>query len=266
MSDEAAARKAQTKAQFNALAPDYDSGPGCFAYYGRRLVAAAGVAPGQRVLDVASGRGAVLFPSAERAEQTGEVVGVDLAEQMARITNEEAARRGLAARVRIMDAERLDFPDASFDRVLCGFGIMFFPDQPHALGEFRRVLKPGGKIGVSTWRRTQNSELEAVLIELGLRPTRQPGWITEPDDLSRLLARAGFTEVHVETDEQSFRYADVDEYWHQARSTGMRRFLDALDSTQTDRVRAALTERMQRQRRADGFWLAASALLAVASR
>lgn len=266
MSDDAAARKAQTKAQFNVLAPDYDSGPGCFAYYGRRLVAAAAVAPGQHVLDVASGRGAVLFPSAERVGTTGDVVGIDLAEEMVRITNDEAVRRGLGARVRLMDADHLDFPDASFDRVLCGFGIMFFPDQVQALREFQRVLKPGGRIGVSTWHRTQNSELEAVLIEFGLRPTRQPGWITEADDLAGLLARAGFADVHVDTDEQSFCYADVDEYWHQARSTGMRRFIDALDATQTDRVRAALAERMRRQRRADGFWLAASALLAVARR
>lgn len=111
MSDDAAARKAQTKAQFNALAPDYDSGPGCFAYYGRRLVEAAGVAPGQRVLDVASGRGAVLFPSAERAGRTGEVVGVDFAEQMARVTNEEAVRRGLAARVRVIRDRLSDMPN-----------------------------------------------------------------------------------------------------------------------------------------------------------
>ena len=266
MTDDAAGRKAQVRTQFNAIAPDYDSGPGCFAHFGRRLVEAAGVAPGQRVLDVASGRGAVLLPSAERVGKSGEVVGVDLAEEMARATNDEAARRGLRARVRVMDAERLDFPDASFDRVLCGFGIMFFPDQERALGEFRRVLKPGGRIGVSTWHRTQNSELEAVLNEFGVTMTRQPGWITEPEALSRLLARAGFAAVRVNTDAQTFRYADVDEYWRQARGTGMRRALDALDSAQADRVRTALADRVRPRQRPDGFDSAASALLAVANR
>jgi ubiquinone/menaquinone biosynthesis C-methylase UbiE len=197
---------------------------------------------------------------------TGDVIGIDLAEEMARAANEEAARRGLAARVRVMDAERLAFPDACFDRVLCGFGIMFFPDQLHALDEFRRVLKPGGRIGVSTWHRHQNSELEAALIELGIQPPRQPGWITEAADLASLFTRAGFTDARVDIDEQSFRYSDVDVYWHQARSTGMRRFLDALDAAQSDRLRAALAMRMERQRRPDGVWLAASALIGVARR
>ena len=266
MSDDPTDRKAQVRTQFNAIAPDYDSGPGCFAHFGRRLVEAAGVEAGQRVLDIASGRGAVLFPSAERVGTTGEVIGIDLAEEMARATNDEAARRGLTARVRVMDAEHLDFPDAAFDRVLCGFGVMFFPDQDRALGEFRRVLKPGGRIGLSTWHRTQNSELEAVLNEFGVTMPRQPGWITEAEALSRLLARAGFADVRVNTDAHSFRYAGVDEYWREARGTGMRRALDTLDAAQAERIRAALAERVRSRPGAAGFDASASALLAVAER
>jgi ubiquinone/menaquinone biosynthesis C-methylase UbiE len=84
---------------------------------------------------VATGRGAVLFPAAERVGTTGDAVGVDLAEGMVQAANEEAERRGWGPRVRAMDAEQLDFPDAAFDRVLCGFGIMFFPhlDQAYLL-------------------------------------------------------------------------------------------------------------------------------------
>src|SRR5688572_1381792 len=118
MSDDAEARKAETMARFNSRAADFDP-QGTFAHFGQRLVAELGVEPGQRVLDVATGRGAVFFPAAERVGAAGEVVGVDLAESMVRATNEEAERRGLGTPVRIMDAEQLDFPDAGFDRVLC---------------------------------------------------------------------------------------------------------------------------------------------------
>lgn len=266
MNDDVASRKAQTRIQFNTVAADYDAGPGCFAHFGRHLVAVANVEPGQRLLDVASGRGAVLFPSAEQVGQSGDVVGIDLADEMARATNEEAARRGLAARVRVMDAENLDFPDAAFDRVLCGFGIMFFPDQERALGEFRRVLRPGGRLGVSTWCVTSTSELEPVLTELGMRPPRHPGWITEPEDLSRVLTQAGFTDVSVNTDSHSFRYSGVEEYWRQARGTGMRRALDALTIDQAERARAALADRVRSHQRPDGLYLSATALLAVAGR
>ena len=140
MTDSPEARREQTRALFSRAAPEYDAG-GSFAYFGRRLVEMVGVEPGQRVLDVASGRGAVLFPAAEWAGASGHVEGIDLAEGMVEATNADAERRGVRARVRLMDAEHLDFPDASFDRVLCGFGIMFPPDQFQALSEFRRVLR-----------------------------------------------------------------------------------------------------------------------------
>jgi ubiquinone/menaquinone biosynthesis C-methylase UbiE len=94
MNGDAAGRKARAKTQFNTVAAEYDAGPGCFAHFGRRLVTAAEIQPGQRVLDVASGRGAVLFPCAEQVGQTGEVVGVDLADEMVRATNAEASQTG----------------------------------------------------------------------------------------------------------------------------------------------------------------------------
>ena len=119
MSDDALTRKSETVAVFSSMATDFDSG-GAFAPVGQRVGEVVGIEPGQRVLDVATGRGAVLFPAVERVGSAGEVVGVDLAEGMVRAANEEAERRGSGTLVRVMDAERLDFPDATFDRVVCG--------------------------------------------------------------------------------------------------------------------------------------------------
>lgn len=266
MSMDPGQRKAQTQALFDAVSATYDAGPGCFAYFGRRLVDAAGVAPGQRILDVASGRGAVLFPSAERAGKAGEALGVDLSKEMVRIANEEAARRGLSARCTVQDAEQLDFPNASFDRVLCGFGLMFFPDQDRALNEFKRVLKPGGRLGVSTWRVSQAEEVSRIVAELGLGSGNPPGWITEPEVLERLLTRNGFTGIRVNVDSHSFRYADLEEYWQQAMGTGLRRVMATLDEGTKRRVRDALAERLEPHRRPDGFYLEATALIAVAGR
>lgn len=268
MSDDPATRKAQTRAIFERIAPDYDlAGPGCFAHYGRRLVEVVGVEPGQRVLDVATGRGAVLFPAAERVGAAGEVIGIDLAEGMVRAAHTAVTRRHLPARVRVMDAEQLDFPDGSFDAVLCGFGIMFFPNLPGALAEFRRVLKPGGRLGVSTWRITQTADLDAVLAQIGIAdvagnhvPFRDPAYV------ERALVAAGFAAVRVHDDPATFRFADLTEYWQTARGTGLRRWLDQLDAAQAERVATALAERLQSRHQADGFYLPAEALLATASR
>lgn len=266
MSNDHAARKAQTKTLFNTVCPDYDTGPGCFAHFGRRLVELADIPAGAYVLDVASGRGAVLFPVAERVGAGGEVVGVDLADAMAHATSAEAARRGLRARVYVMDAEALTFPDAAFDGVTCGFGIMFFPDQDRGLAHMRRVLKSGGCLALSTWRVAQGDALGPVLDAIGMPFSHPPGWITEPDLLDALLRRNGFTDVRVQIDTMEFRYADAEEVWQQGRGTGMRRMLDTLDATHKKRALALLTERMEPHRRHDGYYLQATALLAVANR
>jgi len=268
MSEDLAGRKAQTRAAFNRIAPEYDvAGPGCFAHYGRRLVEVVGVEAGQRVLDVATGRGAVLVPAAERVGATGEVVGIDLAEGMVDAANAEVARRGLAVTVRVMDAERLDFPDASFDRVLCGFGVMFFPELSRALAEFRRVLKPGGRLGVSTWRVGQAAELGAVLAQMGIAGAGGDiAAFQDPAALERVLVEAGFVDVHVRDDPTVFRYADIEDYWQTARGTGMRRWIDQLDAAQTERARTMFGERVRPHSREDGIYLGAAAILATGSR
>jgi SAM-dependent methyltransferase len=270
MSDEAQTLKDQATTRFNTIAAGYDQ-HGAFAHFGQRLVAAVGVELEHRVLDVATGSGAVLFSAAERVGAAGEAVGVDLAENMVRAANEEAERRGLGACARVMDAERLDFPDGAFDRIFCGFGVMFFPNLGRALGEFRRVLKPGGRLGVSTWRVSLAEDLYVVLGDLGLwgnESEARPGWITEPDVLARALSRAGFTDARVTEDEYTVRYSDLEHYWQSQRrhqgASGRR--ASTLDPAQSERARAALAERFRASQYQDGLHVVATALLAVATR
>jgi SAM-dependent methyltransferase len=218
------------------------------------------------VLDVAYGRGAVLFPAAERVGAAGHVEGIDLSEGMVQATSAEAERRGVTVRLRVMDAEHLELPDADFDRVLCGFGVMLLPDQLTGLGEMRRVLRREGRLGVSTWQAAEADDLAVVLRSLGLEQPRPLGWITEPDVLPALLIRAGFRDVHVSLDAHVFHHADPDAYWRGARGSGMRRNIDTLDAEQTARVRATLAKRLMPSQRDDGYHVAATALLATAIR
>src|SRR6516165_10444221 len=93
-----------------------------FPPLGRRLVDLAQIPRGVTALDVATGRGAILFPLAEAIGAQGKVIGVDISPGMVEETAAEVVRRGLAnAKVQCMDAEGLAFPDATFDHVLCGF-------------------------------------------------------------------------------------------------------------------------------------------------
>jgi SAM-dependent methyltransferase len=263
----AEAHKGVTRVVFNEVAADYDAeGVGVFAHFGRRLVEATGVAPGQRVLDVATGRGAILFPAAEVAGPTGEVIGIDLAERMVERANAEIRRRALAARVLVMDAERLDFPDATFDRALCGFGIMFFPDLPRVLAELRRVLKPGGRLGLSTWRVAYTAEIAPVLDQLGVpdpgghyRPYRTP------EELRGVLTGAGFGDISIREASARFHFTNVEQLWAGARASWMWRRLSALGGAQARRARQALAGRLGLGQGDGGIDLESTANFALAT-
>lgn len=115
----------------------------------RRLAAALHLRPGQSVLDVASGRGTSALMIARDSGAT--VVGIDLSAANVALANGAARANGLSERVgfRVGDAEKLPVPDESVDAVLCECALCTFPDKPAAVHEFARVLRPGGRVGIT---------------------------------------------------------------------------------------------------------------------
>ena len=113
--DVSQAEAADVAGLYHRVASRYSStGPAVFAHFGQRLVALAVLAPGERVLDVGAGRGAILFPAAARVGARGQVIGIDVAAAMVKETTAAITRAGFPnATMRVMDGERLTFPDAS---------------------------------------------------------------------------------------------------------------------------------------------------------
>ena len=227
---------------FSRAAATYDHvGPRFFTDFGCRLVALAGIARGARVLDVATGRGACLFPAAEQAGPEGHVTGIDLAEPMVTATAAEIRARGLAqAEVLVMGAEQLDFPDASFAVVLCGFGIFFLPDPWRALAEWRRVLRPGGRLALSTWGgrderwRWLNDLLNRYLPrepgpESSRSPARPAPVFHNAEGLEALLGEAGFVAIDVLREEAEYIYASEDDWWQTQYSHAARDAMEEIE-------------------------------------
>ena len=119
----------------------------------RRALELAGLQPGQRLLDVASGSGASAMLAAR--ELGAEAVGVEYGAEAVRAARELAAASGLGDRVGFVrgDAEALPFADGSFDVVLCECSLCTFPDKRRAAAELRRVLRPGRQAGALRRRR-----------------------------------------------------------------------------------------------------------------
>lgn len=221
---------------FTAVSSSYGvTGPDFFWPLGRTLVASAGIGPGERVLDVACGTGAL---SSAAADVGAHVKAIDVSPGMV-----EAARRlGLDAQV--MDAEQLDFPDASFDRVLCGFAVFFLPDPDHAAGEWLRVLRPGGGLALSAFA---GWDPRWAWVE-ELIPERLRGRAAEMFDteqaLATLLLTAGFVDLRFELASHELVFADADEWWSWTWAHGRRGALSRMTEDELAAYRAGAIERI----------------------
>lgn len=279
---DSAAVKAQFVGIFDRASATYDQvGVDFFGPVAADLVAAAGLRPGQRVLDVGCGRGANLFAAAQAVGPAGRVTGTDLAPGMVAATRAEAQRRGLShVEVRTGDAEAPDLPDGSLDAVLAGLVIFFLPDAPAAVRAYRRLLRPGGRLALSTFAAENDGDrtltaLVATALGPFLPPPPQPATPAPHDprtslrtreSLSELLTGAGFTDVRFVERGYPLRFADPQRYWEWLWSAGARAALEQVPPDRLDDARAALVAGLDAIRDpAGGFTLTLEVRLTTAT-
>ncbi len=213
------------------------------------LIAAAEVAPGHEVLDLASGIGEPALTTARRVAPGGRVTASDLVPEMLAGAKRRAAEAGIDnMRFEIADMEALPFDDASFDRVMCRFGIMFCPRAERALAEARRVLRPGGRAAFMVWGPREDNTMFDVV------QTVAPDFVSAPPfageltpfrfgtagSLAEALRAAGFAEV----EEHELRFAPTPPaggpFWQQNLEMSFGTLLDALSTDERAALDAAL--------------------------
>ena len=182
------------------------------------LIARAQLRPGEAVLDLACGTGVVARLAAKRVAPE-HVTGVDLNAGMLAVAR-SVPNEG--APIRWMEGSALDLPLPSdcVDVVLCQLGLQFFPDQPKALREMRRVLHDAGRTALSVYsaiERTPGANafvcaLDQVLGRDASRIKRSEHSFVDPAQLEKLLRDAGFDAVHVHTVAQTIVFPSVLDY------------------------------------------------------
>lgn len=247
---------------FDLVADSYDNvGVSFFGPIADRLVEEMDPQPGDRVLDVGCGRGAVLFRLAQAVGPTGAVTGIDVSRRMVATTAHETRARGLAnVHVQVMDGSRPTFPHGTFDAITASFVIFFLPNPAVALTRWRSLLVPRGIVGVSTFsawdpRWEQMEDL--------FEPYRDRHFFSgDPRDangpfgtdaaVERLMRAAGLVDPRTVSFDLDLHFDDADQWYLWTRSHGQRMLWDAIPERELGQVRDAALGRVDGWRDAEG--------------
>lgn len=169
--------------------------------------------PGAVLLDIACGRGASLLPASQKVGQQGNVVGIDFSENMISETRKVIVENRYSnVQVKQMDAENLLFKDNYFDFISCGFSIFFFSDHRLALREMLRVLKPEGKIGITTWEKRKKPSIAVRVAEKYLDAneviTVSKTEFGISETLELMFIETGFNNIKIKKEYKRFYYKD----------------------------------------------------------
>lgn len=225
---------------------------------GAEALKRANVRAGERLLDVASGSGAVSIPAARLGAQ---VLATDISPEMIERLEVRAREEGLTnLEARVMDGQALDLEDNSFDVTASQFGVMLFPDLPRGVSEMVRVTKPGGRVVLAAFGSPQEVEffgfylgaLQTIVPDFTpppMDPPPLPFQVSDPDVLRQRLVDAGLRDVRIEPITATVRIQTGDELYAAVSNSNPigRSLIAGLTDEQRTKVRRVL-EGMVRER------------------
>jgi ubiquinone/menaquinone biosynthesis C-methylase UbiE len=186
-----------------------------------KMLAAAALRPGMRVLDLAAGTGDQSLLAAQTVGAAGSVLATDISSSMLAVAEAAARDAGLAnIETLAADASTIDLPEGGFDAAICRFGLMFLPDVHAALVRVYRALNPGARFATLVWSTEDDNPYIAlqldVVREMGRLPSPLPTLartvsLSGPGQLERALKDAGFQDIQVSSVPTPRDFASLDE-------------------------------------------------------
>ena len=259
----------QVAADFDARASNYSRNT-WHRRCAEELVALVPLAPGDRVLDAATGTGFAAHAIAQRVGSGGRIVGVDLSAGMLREAALAAARENLTIEFLQRDATQLpEFERASFDAVICAAGLLYMP-VAQALREWRRLLRPGGFVGFSTLRAGSPPAgrlFRQCAAEFGLRLTDPSAALGSEQAARDALEQANFVVQRIVADTIDFSAQDLSLAWESNLRSAGHEAAHRLDAASQADLRDRFLQRLAAEQRNDPRSFArAEILYAIATR
>ena len=259
---------------FDALAEGYDRAAlRFFPFTADRLAQRLLPQPGEKILDVATGTGAVAVAVGQRLGGGGRVIAIDRSEAMLDRAYANVRRMALHnVDLHPMDAATLEFRGGYFDALTCSFGLFFLPDMPAALREWRRVLRPGGRLHLTSFGAQAFQPLADLYCEqlaaLGgpVLSSTEFAWqrLADQDRFRALLAGAGLSDIDMVTEQLGFHLQAPQEWWEILWHTGFRGALLEVDAATLDIFRRRHLEQVEKHFVDGKFWLDVPVIFASA--
>jgi SAM-dependent methyltransferase len=238
-------------------------------YFGLRIIERLALRPGAHLLDVCCGAGAVAIPAAAAVGRRGRVTAVDVADRLLRAATRRASEAHLSNIAwKIADVDALPFAAASFDAVVCAFGIYYAPDVKSATARLWDLVRPGGKLLIASWaERLFEPANEAFWHAIrSVRPSLydpQNAWdaIEKPEALAELLASAGIPGGSVSEEPYEHPLLRPEDWWTIVLGSHYRATVEQLSPVERELVER-LSIKPLAERRVE--WINATALFATA--
>jgi SAM-dependent methyltransferase len=244
-----------------------------------QIIEAAAPGPGERVLDVGCGNGAVALAVSALVAPGGSVMGLDVSGPMLAHARRRAEQAGIASVSFLQgDAQVYPLPPASFDAVVSRFGVMFFDDPVAAFANIGRALRPGGRIAFTCWRDLLVNDwlmvpAGAALQHVPMPDLGQPGApgpfsLADPERVRQVLQDAAFAQIALEEVARPMPLgSSADDVLAFMRGTEMAQVLmSGVDPGTAERAWAAVKAALQAHAEPGGITLAGTAWLVTARR
>ena len=243
------------RATFNSASVYFDD-PALFfwEHVGQRTVEQAGLHTGDAVLDVCCGSGGSALPAGKAVGPTGQVIAVDIAENLLKRLKAKAELAGLAHLRAVQgELENLCIATASVDVALCIFGLNYARSIPAGLQELWRVVRPGGKLIVGTWGARVFEPAHSIYLQEAAAESRglaipegALSWerINSPAKLAQSFVSAQLPQPRVR-EERLVRATTPDDFWTVVIGSGYRLLLSTMSYASARRVRIRVRRRME---------------------
>lgn len=265
--------RARMISAFNLVAAGYDNAAlRFFPFCADRLIARLNPATGTKLLDIATGTGAVALAAAQAVGDQGRVMAIDLAEAMLDRLQEKIVKFGIRnVDLHVMDAGSLDFRRDYFDYVVCSFGIFLLSDMSAALREWTRVLKPGGRVMFSVFGKKAFQPMMELFVRRMEHYDVAPAdkdtpfaamQLAEPAHCRDLLSSAGLDEIEVAAEQLGYHLKDETQWWDVVWNSGMREWVEKIPPEQRESFRTEHLAEVRSLVGERGLWLDVETLLA----